>query len=107
MRAVIRQGSGESPNRQDWPEPARRSLRTSHQPQGSNSRLAPSTRAMEISKGDRPPPRAGSPVARAITMKEVQMMTVTTAAARPKALGEKRAAGALTAFDMSGLSVAG
>jgi len=32
---------------------------------------------------------------------------VTTAAARPKALGEKRAAGALTAFDMAGLSVAG
>jgi hypothetical protein len=34
-------------------------------------------------------------------MKEVQMMTVTTAAARPKALGEKRAAGALTAFDIA------
>ena len=45
-----------------------------------------------MSNGPSEPPRAGSAEARAITMNEVQIATVTTAASRPTARGERRLA---------------
>ena len=77
----------------DAPNPCTR-RRTIHQPQGSSTRLAPVMRSRAMSNGV----RVRWAEARAMTMKPVQMVTVTTAASKPTARGEKR---------MGGLSVAG
>ena len=54
---------------------------------------APHSLANTMSNALSTPPRAGSADARAITMKEVQISTVTTAAAQPMALGDTEAKG--------------
>jgi hypothetical protein len=46
-----------------------------------------------MSNGLSTPPRAGSAEARAITMNEVHITTVTTAASTPTALGDRAASG--------------
>src|SRR3990167_533782 len=54
-----------------------------------------------MSNGLSTPPRAGSAEARAMTMNEVQMVTVTTAAITPTALGDSAAKGFLNAVDIA------
>ena len=101
-------GNGDKPNSEDAvAAPVRRSRRTSHQPQGSSTRLAPTTRQKAMSKGDRLPPRVGSAEARAMTMNEVQISTVTKAAASPMVRGEKPRKGCVARVGMAPLSVAG
>ena len=53
-------------------------------------------RAMPMSKGSNKAPRAGSVLARAMTMNDVQISTVTTAASKPVALLVEGVAAGLT-----------
>ena len=57
----------------------------SHQAQGNNTVLAPTMRKSAMSSGS----KVCAAEARAMTMKEVQIRTVTTAAARPTVRAEK------------------
>ena len=105
---VMPSGSGDKPNSEDaLAAPVRRSRRTSHQPQGISTTLAPTTRQKAMSKGDRLPPRDGSAEARATTMKEVQINTVISAATSPMVRGEKPSSGGVSWKGMAPLSVAG
>ena len=78
---VGRSGSGEKPPSDDEP-PCRRA---SHQPQGSSTTLAPAMRSSARSNGSSVMPAEARPM----TMKPVQIATVTTAAAMPTARGEE------------------
>ena len=82
--AVVRKGKGEMPARLDGGAEAPNAVwrrRTIHQPQGSNTRLAPTMRSSAMSNGV----SVRWAEARAMMMKPVQMVTVTTAASRPVA----------------------
>ena len=85
---MVRQGRGDTPS-----QPRAVPERTSHTPHGSSTLPAPRMRNRAMSKGVSVTPRLGSAVARAMTMKEVQMTTVITADAAPMVLGEKRMGG--------------
>ena len=80
MSAVTRKESGDKPN-----HPCNLPERTNHQPQGSNTMEAPRMRAKARSKG----PKLRPADARAMTINEVQMVTVMTAEAMPTARGDK------------------
>ena len=80
---VGRSGSGEKPSNED--EAASRRPRVSHQPQGSSTMAAPTMRSSAMSNGSSVRPAEARPM----TMKPVQIATVTTAAAMPTARGEE------------------
>ena len=71
--------------------------RTSHQPHGTSTRLAPTMRNRAMSNG----PSVRWAEARAMMMNPVQMVTVTKAARRPMARGDRRI-GRLSAGDAEG-----
>ena len=81
---VIRRGKGDSPNKEPTFSPARLSGRISHQAHGNKTLPAPRMRKNAISSGN----KLCEADARAITMKDVHIRTVTKAAIRPMALGE-------------------
>ena len=84
----MRNDSGEKPNSDELSTPRARSLRTSHQPTGRSTELAPRIRAIARSKGPSVAPRVGSDATRDTNMNDVHMITVITAAAMPIARGE-------------------
>ena len=81
---VMRIGNGESPNKDPTFSPACLCGRISHQAHGNKTLPAPRMRKNAISSGN----KLCRADARAITMKDVHIRTVTKAAIRPMALGE-------------------
>lgn len=81
---VMRIGKGDKPNNEPTFSPACLCARMSHQAHGNKTLPAPRIRKKAISSGN----RLCEADARAITMKDVQIRTVTKAAVRPMALGE-------------------
>ena len=97
---VWRSGSGDRPSSED--DAVSRRPRVSHQPQGSSTALAPSTRSKPMSNGSSVRPADARPM----TMNPVQMATVITAAAMPVARGERRMGG-LSAAPRPGIRARG
>ena len=83
---MVFKGKGDKPPNEPLGAPAAAARFDNHQPQGSNTKLAPTMRAQAMSSGS----KWREADARAMTMKVDQMPTVMTAASKPTVRGDSR-----------------